>query len=87
MTFEKSVKHYVGQILELNQENDEHLLVVKFVHKCTADNSFVWPEKEDLSVVPRNDIICVLPEPQIDRRGGSADEYVFNKYKYRHKFK
>lgn len=63
----KSVMHYVGQILELNQENDDYL--VKFVHKCKGDNSFVWPEKEDLSVVPRNDIIIVLPEPQIDRRG------------------
>lgn len=61
-------KHFVGQIIEMNKEEDEY--VVKYLRKSGLH--FAWPEKEDISLVGRNDIIAILPEPAPGRRGGKV---------------
>lgn len=42
--------------------------VVRFIRK-KGDNMFYWPEKEDCSVIPKEDVLKMVPEPTPGRRG------------------
>jgi hypothetical protein len=63
----------VGIIQSVNSHNNP---VVRFVRKVPNKkiNIFQFPENEDISEVTDEDIVKVLPEPSLGRRG----EVVFN---------
>lgn len=64
LTNKSITKYFVGQILELNKENDDY--VVKFLRR--SGTAFQWLEKEDLSVVTQDDIVVFIPELMLTRR-------------------
>ena len=45
---------------------------VKFMEK--KGGAYVWPDKDDVSIIPCYDVACVLPAPHLVGRG----RYVFN---------
>lgn len=59
----KSVKHFVGKVLE----EDDTSARVKFLRK--KKDFFIWPEAEDLDTISKDDILNVLPPPTEGRRG------------------
>lgn len=61
----KTCRHFVGIILE-NEDEDQNL-TVKFCKK--NEQGFVFPERDDISLVNFFDIKTVLPNPVIGRRG------------------
>lgn len=67
----KSIKHFVGQI---GNKNEEGWLVnfLKYTH-----NTFTWPEIEDSDTVVDEDIVRVLPEPFKSRRDTLSFEVDF----------
>lgn len=72
----KSIKHYLGKVLSIN----EKIPTVKFARKvknskCEKGTVFIYPDIEDVCTVQDlNDIVAVLPTPQISRRG----HFIFN---------
>ena len=60
------VKHYVGIV---HDDTDKHELEVKFLRKNNT-GGFVFPGEDDVSTVPPEDIIEMLPKPH--STGGTA---------------
>jgi hypothetical protein len=58
-------KHYIGQVLELNGD----MWKVKYLKKNPRCDKFYWPVQEDIGNITEEEIVRVLPEPTIDRRG------------------
>lgn len=77
----KSVKHFVGTIIMFENE----MPVVKFARKVKQLKSntvttFTYPIVEDISAIKhREDIVCILPQPIISRRGQITFIMEFNK--------
>lgn len=69
----KTVKHFVGMIEFITKFGDP---VVRFVRKVPNKriSIFQYPENEDISEITDGDIVQILPEPSLGRRG----EIVFN---------
>ncbi|RZF32108.1 hypothetical protein LSTR_LSTR003971 [Laodelphax striatellus] len=57
-------KFYVGQVLEASCDQ----VTIKFLRK--KRDIFVWPVIEDVCQVRNEDIIRILPQPKVLRRGG-----------------
>lgn len=62
-TADSTVHHFIGQVL-LSQSSE---LQVKFLKK--TGNTFIWPSQDDLDFIKTQDVVMVLSEPQMDRRG------------------
>lgn len=60
------VKHYVGKIV--NETDSIHIVI--FVRRVKKTSTFVWPQEVDESEVQDEDIVCFLPLPLEERRGG-----------------
>lgn len=73
----KSVKHFVGQIIENTNEG----WLLKFTKY--RDKYFFWPEKEDTDLVDSENILKILPEPLKSRRGDNLIIKIdFTKYHF-----
>ena len=75
----RSVKHYVAKII--NVYNNE--INVKFVRKSMffmKKSIFVFPDIDDCSIVSLSDIIALLPNPKVGRRGEISFEVSFAMY-------
>lgn len=59
----KTVKHFVGQVKEQCNDGWSVQFTRPYKEKCT------WPKFEDVDIVDENDIIKILPEPTVNRRG------------------
>ncbi|CAH2092178.1 unnamed protein product [Euphydryas editha] len=71
----KDVVHYVGRIEEINH----NMAKVRFMRLSKIPNTFLFPEIEDLSSIPLNDIKTKLPNPKASKnpkRGSS--KYTFD---------
>ena len=55
--------HFVGQVLATGNEE----VRIKFV-RTAGKSSFFWPLKDDIDALAHENIIRLLPEPNIDRR-------------------
>ncbi|KAL0870945.1 hypothetical protein ABMA27_004770 [Loxostege sticticalis] len=72
----KSLKHFVGNVLSINNGNP----TVKFARKvkqtkCEKGTTFTYPRVDDICTMKHlEDIITILPRPNITRRG----QIVFN---------
>ena len=63
---ERSSKNFIGQVVD----GQGDLIKVKFVRrKDLGSNSFKWPEKDDVDMVSRVNVVKNVAEPQTDRRG------------------
>ena len=60
----KTLKRYVGKVLQITNETVE----VKFVKKYT-NYLFIWPNTDDVDTVDISDIYKVIPAPTEGRRG------------------
>ena len=60
---EKNAKKFTGQVVEAIDSK----ITVKFL-KQAAPGKYVWPEIDDVDIIPRSNIIAILNEPQMDRR-------------------
>lgn len=65
----KSVRHYVGLV----QSKSEDEYTVSFLRRSGAE-SFVFPNKEDIAAVDKQDIVFKLQQPVVNNRG----QYKFN---------
>lgn len=78
----KSVKHFVGRILYITH----NIPTVKFLRKVknTADSkrlTFTYPSVEDICEMHHvDDVVVVLPQPIITRRGQVMFEVDFSNY-------
>ncbi|CAG5047276.1 unnamed protein product [Parnassius apollo] len=78
----KSIKHFVGKVLSIKNQIPK----VKFARKvknskCVKETVFTYPNIEDICDVPDlKDVIAVLPDPQISRRGHFIFNLDFDKY-------
>lgn len=63
------VVYYVGKIVGISGDGDPTVDFLRRYRKATNDSTFIWPQTQDQSEIPANDIECVLPEPQFGRRG------------------
>lgn len=78
----KTIKYYVGQVLvrEPTADND---VQVKFARKSnffTQKSVFKFPMVDDIGLVSLSDIIKLLPQPKICRRGEILFELSFAGY-------
>jgi hypothetical protein len=65
----RSVLFYVGIVISKNHSIGQADWNVKFVK--FKDDHFFWPELEDFDTVSQEDVVKMLPEPALDRRGNS----------------
>lgn len=70
----KVVKHFVGMV----SESCEDGFIVRFMK--FSKNTFSWPIVEDTDTVDPSDIVMVLPEPTINRRGSFVFSVSFEGY-------
>lgn len=66
----KIVRHYVARVVSFDGFNE---YTVTFMKK-TASRAFMFPEREDISVVERSDIKKVLHQPVFNEK---SDEFYF----------
>lgn len=45
-----------------------------------SKNVFLWPDVEDVDTITPNDIVLVLPEPSVNRRGSFTFSMSFDGY-------
>ncbi|XP_049876484.1 uncharacterized protein LOC126374068 [Pectinophora gossypiella] len=78
----KSIKHFVGEVISMNDK----IPTVKFARKVKNSKRqqgtvFTYPYIEDVfTVQDLNDIVAVLPDPQVSRRGHFIFNINFDKY-------
>lgn len=56
----KTIVHFVGQVQELDDHYNE--LIVKFL-RFKPNCGFYYPIQNDISTIPRADILTKLPQP------------------------
>jgi len=72
------VKHYVGIIKEINDDNN--MLKLRFVKLKSEDKNsttFVYPIIDDVS---HSNVVCCLPQPTVGRRSQLIFEITFSQY-------
>lgn len=72
-TGKKSVKRFVGQITNIDEEG----LTVKFARRIT-DAKFKWPPIEDISVIDENQFEMILKPPIINIKNDRIISFVFS---------
>ena len=80
----KSHKHYIGQVVSVKKEDDE--VEVKFTRKVlslasTTSSSFIWADPEEYCFVRIQDVIMMLPKPDVSKRGLHRFGISFANYK------
>lgn len=73
----KTVKLFVGQIIKI--DNDEKP-VVKFLRRKRKTELFYYPQVDDISSIYDEDIITLLPNPILSRRGEIKFLFDFSKF-------
>lgn len=68
----KCSKYFVGLVLNI----DKHLnFTVKFLKKI-HENKFVFPEKDDISIIDLDEIVSILNLPNLNKR----EQYIFSSF-------
>lgn len=68
--------HFVGQIIFVKDSMKS--CEVRFVRKVTdSDQVFKWPDYVDEDFVSFDDIVTILHEPSVDRRGHVVFQHQF----------
>jgi len=72
----KTVKHYIGKVLETEDDDME----VSFLRQSKLPNNFRFPEAEDVCAIDKSQVVVVLSDPSPGRRGllsfGGLDKIV-----------
>lgn len=78
----KSVKYYVGLVLPEDNDTEYDELRMKFTRKTIFNQNLVFkfPPIDDISHVQKNDIIKLLPQPKICKRGQIRFDVSFEGY-------
>lgn len=64
----KTTCYYVGKVLDNNKDCTVKFLK-KFKSKSENNSEFVWPSIDDVGMVLQQDIMVILPEPSVGKRG------------------
>lgn len=72
----KKFHHFVGQVTEVFDSPSANISV-KFLKK--VGEKFVW-SPNDVSMISKEEIISLLPEPSFDNRGRLSFEHNFTEY-------
>lgn len=76
----KSTKHYVGKVLSTKNNNPTIKYVRKF-HTKTKESVFTYPNVDDIHELKHvSDIVTILPQPKILRRGQVLFKISFEGY-------
>lgn len=76
----KSIKHFVGQIISLNEKTPT-IKYVRKVRSAKKESIFTYPVNNDICKMEHiEDILAVLPAPEISRRGHIIFKINFNSY-------
>lgn len=66
----KFTKHYIGVVQSTKLDDYPNDYLIKFLKKKTDDtNKFFFPDRDDVSLVDKTNIVTVLPSPTIGHRG------------------
>ena len=75
----RNIIYYVGQVIEIKKQEVE----IKFCRKSaffTKKSIFKFPFVDDVSIVSETDIVRLLPNPEIGRRGEISFQMSFTGY-------
>lgn len=77
----KSIKHYVGVVLSVNNANSPVVKYCRKKSKAEGETVFTFPLIDDISEVKHTeDIVTKLPKPTIGRRGQIIFKMLFNSF-------
>lgn len=76
----KSLKHYVGQVVSINENKTVRVKFVRKTKKKEGYTLFSYPTQDDFFNVYPADIVSILPEPSRGRRGVLMFNIDFAKY-------
>lgn len=78
----KQFKYFVGQFIEVSQDVGESKqkseLTVKFCKRVGAENSFKWPDNEDIGVITEDDVVKVISAPKFITKNDRVISFTFN---------
>lgn len=82
VAFETKTKkvHFVGQVAKISDVGDPEVIFLRCKNKTKHSTTFSWPESRDETEVPSSDVIAVLPEPTLGRRGDLTFGVIFDSY-------
>ena len=82
VAFETKTKkvHFVGQVAKISDVGDPEVIFLRCKKKTKHSTTFSWPESRDETEVPSSDVIVVLPEPTLGRRGDLTFGVIFDSY-------
>ncbi|XP_045499043.1 uncharacterized protein LOC123696724 [Colias croceus] len=76
----KTIKHFVGQVKSINN-GVPTIKYARKIHKAKKDSIFAYPIIDDICDLKHSeDIVAVLPEPEISRRGHIIFKIHFDTY-------
>lgn len=77
----KSVKHYVGMVLSMNDDGSPKVKYTRKKSKTEGETTFSFPVLDDISKVKHTeDIVTKLPKPAIGRRAQIVFKMSFNSF-------
>lgn len=79
-TTKKARVHFVGQVTKISDVGDPEVVFLRLFKTTNQGTIFHWPESRDETEVSSEDIITVLPEPILGRRGELIFGVSFNSY-------
>lgn len=77
---QKENLHFVGQVTSVEDLNYPEVMFLRYKDSGNSSSNFTWPENKDVTAVDASDIITVLPEPTIGRRGELSFQVAFSSY-------
>lgn len=77
----KSIKHFVGEVLNVRENNIPTIKYVRKVRSIKQNSAFTYPKIQDICELKHvDDIITILPHPTISRRGQIIFKIEFGNY-------
>lgn len=72
---------FVGQVVKISDIGDPEVIFLRHHKSDKHGTTFLWPPLRDITEIPSTDIITVLPEPDLGRRGELMFPVSFASYK------
>lgn len=72
--------HFVGQIVKISDICEPEVVFLRKHSENKHGTTFTWPTSRDETEVPSSDIVTILPEPSLGRRGELTFGVTFDSY-------
>uniref|UniRef100_A0A6P7GCH1 Uncharacterized protein LOC114340520 n=1 Tax=Diabrotica virgifera virgifera TaxID=50390 RepID=A0A6P7GCH1_DIAVI len=70
LSSKKQSKYFIGLVLNIDRDYNYTVKFLKKIHEY----KFVFPEKDDVSPISLDEVVCVLASPDLNKR----EQYIFN---------